>query len=99
MPLVVDPAGKEIRALQDLLQWKGKRLLEIGCGDGRLTLRLAAFGPARIEAIDPDPSRIRLARKNLPGRYSRRIHFHTGRAEKLRYPDAEFDAVVFAWSL
>ncbi len=99
MPLAMDPAGKEIRALQDIIDWRGKRLLEIGCGDGRLTLRLAAFEPASIEAIDPDPQRIRLARKNLPALYARRIHFHTGHAEKLRYPGAEFDAVVFAWSL
>ncbi len=99
MPLVVDPTGKEIRALQDLMQWKGKRLLEIGCGDGRLTLRLAALGAARIEAIDPDPQRIRLARRNLPKRDSRHIHFHTGHAEKLKYANADFDAVVFAWSL
>ncbi len=99
MPLVVDPTGKEIRALQDLMQWKGKRLLEIGCGDGRLTLRLADLGAARIEAIDPDPQRIRLAGKNLPRRYSQHVRFHTGHAEKLRYPNAEFDAVVFAWSL
>jgi ubiquinone/menaquinone biosynthesis C-methylase UbiE len=99
MPLVIDPAGKEIRALQDVLDWKGKRLLEIGCGDGRLTQRLAAFGPASIEAVDPDPGRIRLARKALPRGGSRRIHLHVGHAEKLRYPDAAFDAVVFAWSL
>ncbi len=99
MPLAIDPAGKEIRALQDITDWKDKRLLEIGCGDGRLTLRLAAFEPASIEAIDPDPKRIRAARRNLPKEESGRIHFHVGHAEKLRYPDAAFDVVVFAWSL
>lgn len=99
MPLAIDPAGKEIRALQDVIDWKGRRLLEIGCGDGRLTLRLAAFGPASIEAIDPEPKRIRLARRSLPRSESRRVRFHVGHSEKLRYPNATFDAVVFAWSL
>jgi ubiquinone/menaquinone biosynthesis C-methylase UbiE len=99
MPVVVDPAGKEIRALQDIIDWKGKRLLEVGCGDGRLTLRLAAFGPRSIEAVDPDPARIRLARKTLPADQAGLIRFHTAHAEKLKYPADEFDIAVFAWSL
>jgi ubiquinone/menaquinone biosynthesis C-methylase UbiE len=99
MPLVIDPAGKEIRALQDILDWKGKRLLEIGCGAGRLTLRLGALGPASIEAVDPEPKLIRQARRHLPPERSGQIHFHVGHAEKLRYPDNAFDAVVFAWAL
>ncbi len=99
MPLVMDPVGNEIRALQEAAQWEGKRVLEIGCGDGRLTLRLAAFQPKHIEALDPDPNRIRLARKNLPARYGRRIAFHVGQAEKLRYPAEAFDTVIFAWAL
>jgi len=99
MPLAMDPAGKEIRALQKVADWKGKRLLEIGCGDGRLTLRLAAFGPGTIEAIDPDVQLVRLARKNLPPRYARRIAYHAGHAEKLKYPADQFDIVLFAWAL
>jgi ubiquinone/menaquinone biosynthesis C-methylase UbiE len=99
MSLAVDPAGSEIRALQKAAEWKGKRLLEIGSGDGRLTLRLAAFGPGHIEAIDPDQSRIRLARTSLPVRYRKRISYHRGHTDRLRYPAGEFDIVVFSWSL
>ena len=50
MPLVMDPAGNEIRALKKVADWHGKRVLEIGAGDGRLTLRLAALGPAWLRA-------------------------------------------------
>lgn len=99
MPLVMDPQGKEIRALENITAWKGRRLLEIGCGEGRLTLRLAAFGPSKIEAIDPEPGNIRRARKRLPERHAKRIAYHIGHAEKLRYPADRFDVVVFAWSL
>ncbi len=99
MPLVIDPAGIEIQALQEAAPWAGKRVLEIGCGDGRLSLRLAAFRPKRIEALDPDPNRVRQARKSLPARYSKRIVFHVGHAERLRYPPGTFDTVIFAWSL
>jgi ubiquinone/menaquinone biosynthesis C-methylase UbiE len=99
MPLVIDPAGSEVRALQNVIHWKKQRVLEIGCGEGRLTLRLAAFGPSHIEAIDPDVRRVRAARKNLPVRQARRISYHVGHAEHLRYPAVQFDVVVFAWAL
>ena len=99
MPLVMDPAGKEVRALQTAVDWRGKRVLEMGCGDGRLTLRLAALGPGDIEALDPDPKRIGLARKNRPQNYAERIAYHVGHAERLRYPARSFDIVVFSWVL
>jgi ubiquinone/menaquinone biosynthesis C-methylase UbiE len=99
MSLMIDPAGKEIRALQNAVVWKGRKLLEIGCGDGRLSRRLAAFEPRHIEAIDPDTTQLRLARKNQPVRYSERIRYHAGQASQLRYPDNQFDIVVFSWVL
>ncbi len=99
MALVIDPAGKEIEALQKAVEWKDKRILEIGCGDGRLTLRLAAFGPQHIEAIDPNPAQVRLARQNRPKRDGKRIRYHVGQAGSLKYPDDQFDIVVFSWVL
>ncbi len=99
MPLVMDPAGSEIRALQKTVQWKGKRVLEIGSGDGRLTLRLAAFKPQHVDALDPDAARVRLARRALPAAHRRRIGYHTGHAENLRYPGNRFDIVIFSWAL
>ena len=99
MPLIVDPAENEIRALQKAASWRGKRVLEIGCGDGRLTLRLAAFHPGHIEAMDPDGSRVRLARKSRPSRYGKLITYHVGQAGSLRYARDQFDIVIFSWAL
>ncbi len=99
MPLVMDPAGQEIRALQRATEWERKRVIEIGCGDGRLTLRLAAFAPKHIEALDPDAKRIRMARRNLPARYNRRVAYHMGHAGRLRYASDLFDIAIFAWAL
>jgi ubiquinone/menaquinone biosynthesis C-methylase UbiE len=95
----MDPAGKEIRALQRMVEWKGKRVLEIGCGEGRLTLRLAAFRPRHIEAMDPDQTKVQTARKNLPEKYRKLIRYHVAHAERLRYPREQFDIVIFAWAL
>ncbi len=98
MGIVVDRQERELRALERVACWRGRRVLEIGCGDGRLTLRLASLG-ARISAIDPDASQVRMARAALTRPGARRIEYRVGRAERLRYRAHEFDAVVFAWAL
>jgi len=98
MTLIVDPEGNEIRELERVTDWHGKRVLEIGCGDGRLTQRLAELG-ASAEAIDPDPKLVRRARKALPKRFAANVRFNAGSAESLGKRDRWFDAVVFAWAL
>lgn len=99
MALVIDPAGNEIRALERTTNWRGKRVLELGCGDGRLTLRLAALGASKIHALDPDRELIREARRNLPKRYAGRIEYRVGQAEKLTHASNAIDIVLFSWSL
>ena len=99
MALVMDPAGDEIRALKNIVNWRGKRVLEVGCGDGRLTLRLARFHPEKIIAFDPDRKLIRTARKNLPKQYEERIEYRIGNAKHVKGPANLFDIVVFSWVL
>jgi len=98
MAITVDPQERELRALERVGRWRGRRILEIGCGDGRLTLRLARLG-ARVLAIDPDAGQVRAARAALPRRYAARIQYRVGSGERLPYHAREFDAVVFAWAL
>ena len=98
MTLVVDPEQNEIRALMEATDWRSKHVLEIGCGEGRLTQRLSALG-AMVHAIDPDPKLVRNARKALPQEFEKVVRFAQGQAEKLRHADENFDVVVFAWAL
>ncbi len=98
MTLQVDPEQNEIRALKSIASWRGKDVLEVGCGNGRLTLRLAGLG-ANILAIDPTPGLIRTARENLPEQYAGRVRYHVGKAEQLKQPDDTYDLVVFSWVL
>jgi len=94
----MDPEGVELAALDRLLPLTGKRLLEIGCGDGRLTGALAKRA-ASLVAMDPDRRGVAQARRSLPARLRGRVRFDVGRAESLPYPDGAFDAAIFSWSL
>jgi 2-polyprenyl-3-methyl-5-hydroxy-6-metoxy-1,4-benzoquinol methylase len=98
MTLRIDPEQNEIRALKSVANWRGKDVLEVGCGNGRLTLRLARLG-ANIRAVDPDPKLIRTARKNLPERFAGRVRYQVGNAEQLKYSNDTYDLVVFSWVL
>jgi ubiquinone/menaquinone biosynthesis C-methylase UbiE len=99
MTIRVDPEHNEIRALKEVGTWRGKKVLEIGCGEGRLSLRLACLHPKLIQAIDPNPDLIRAARKKLPSALAKQIHYKVGSAGDLKYPSDSFDRVVFSWVL
>jgi 2-polyprenyl-3-methyl-5-hydroxy-6-metoxy-1,4-benzoquinol methylase len=98
MVLHIDPEKRELRELKEAAIWRRKRVVEIGCGDGRLTERLANLG-ARIDAIDPEAKLIRAARRRKPARLAARIRYHVGKAEHLPAGNGSVDRVVFAWSL
>ncbi len=98
MAIRIDPEGNEVRALKRVTDWPRKRVIEIGCGDGRLTLRLARLG-TNVHAIDPDAESIVTARRSLPQRFSRRVRYQVGDAEHLDSANETFDLAVFAWAL
>ncbi len=72
-------------------RYRGKRLLEIGCGLGTDLAEFARNG-ALVTGIDLSPQSLELARRRfelegLPGK------FLVADAEQLPFPDASFDAV------
>jgi predicted RNA methylase len=77
----IDPEGAETDALARLAPVDGLRVLELGCGDGRLTFRYAAAA-ASVLAVDPDAEQIASARAALPAELADRVSFAaTGAAE------------------
>ena len=72
----------------------GRRVLDVGCGTGRVTHALAERG-ARVWGIDPAEEMLAVARAagDLPGGFKR------ARAERLPFRRGWFDRVVFRQSV
>lgn len=97
-PVKADPEDTETAALHRLADFTGKRVLEIGCGDGRLTWRYADRA-AWVVAIDPDADDIELARQECPPALRDRVEFHVTRLEDFAPPLKPFDLALLSWSL
>jgi ubiquinone/menaquinone biosynthesis C-methylase UbiE len=94
----LDPEGAHLAALRRLADFHGKRVLEMGCGEGRLTLGIAADA-AHVLAFDPDADSVADARRCLPAKVAERVSYRVASAQELEIEPASFDLVVFSWSL
>ena len=70
----------------------GKKLLDVGCGDGAMAFELARQG-ATVTALDADPSMIAAARLRAENEATC-VQLIEGNAESLPFDDATFDVVV-----
>lgn len=78
---------EKAKGVVELLSPKaGERILDLGCGTGRLTAEIAATG-ADVVGIDQSPEMIAEARAQF-----RDLHFEVGDARHLRF-EGQFDAV------
>ncbi|MEK5400656.1 class I SAM-dependent methyltransferase [Paenibacillus sp. FSL K6-2859] len=72
----------------------GKRVLDLGCGTGTLTLLLKqAYPRAKVTGLDIDPNVLRIAEKKAVDK-EMDIVFNQGISFELPYPDHSFDRVV-----
>lgn len=96
MAIVHDPEQAELAAIHAVLpSFAGMRVLEVGCGDGRLTRRYAAEAAA-VTAIDPDANAIEEARMALS---DVQISLYATRFDQYIAPPASYDVVILSWSL
>jgi SAM-dependent methyltransferase len=68
----------------------GRRVLDVGCGTGRLSRALAERVQARVWGVDPSPDMVEEARRVTP----RGVGVTEGRAEALPFRDGWFDRLV-----
>lgn len=94
MPLVVDPDGVELETIRGLFDLRGKRVLDVGCGEGRLSFACAEAG-ADVFGFDADEEAVEVARSRArPG-----VRFEVADAAEIELPRRKFDLALFSWSL
>ena len=98
VPRMLDPEGAHIAALRRLADFSGQTVLELGCGDGRLTLGIAADA-ASVLAFDPDAEAVEKARASLPQELADRVAYRVAKGDEIEIERGSFDLVVFSWSL
>jgi ubiquinone/menaquinone biosynthesis C-methylase UbiE len=94
----LDPEEAETRVIHDLIDVADKDVLDVGCGDGRMTWRFAE--PTRsVLGLDPVAASVEQARLNTPAHLHSKVTFQVGDITEAQLPAAAFDVVALSWSL
>ena len=94
----IDPENSETNALEEFADnFTGKMVLEVGCGNGRVTWLYASHA-AVVHVIDPDQDEIAAAWQGLPSGLHGKVHFEATSIEAFA-PETRFEVVLMSWSL
>jgi len=105
MAITLDLEGNEIQSLLDQAgNLAGRRVLEVGGGDGRLTWRYAARA-GQITVVDPNEEKVARALENRPLELSAKVEILPLSLEAFAesYQNAPhhipYDLILLSWSL
>ena len=98
MATEIDPAGVMPRAILEATEFRDAQVLEVGCGDGRLTFQYAAE-PRTIVGIDTKEPDILAASRVSHAPFSGKVRFLCATATTLPFPAERFGIVLLASSL
>ncbi|MBC8504947.1 MAG: class I SAM-dependent methyltransferase [Anaerolineales bacterium] len=93
-----DPENTERRFLQTYFPRSDGRVLDIGCGDGRLT-RLFARSPGLGVGTDIDMDELWIAKSTQSEAVSAKVCFAAAAGEALPFVNELFSMALFSWSL
>jgi len=94
----IDPEEIETRVIHDLVEFRGKTVLEVGCGDGRMTWRYAEKS-SRILALDPNEEKIERAIESTPQKLRSKVRFVAADIADAELPDDAFEVAILSYSL
>jgi ubiquinone/menaquinone biosynthesis C-methylase UbiE len=97
MTLQRDPDRIESKYLHSFADFTNKRVLEVGCGEGRLTWQYANKARSTI-GIDLDADALRIAIYDRPSDLENKVHVSVAKSEQLPFSSSMFDLAIFAWS-
>jgi ubiquinone/menaquinone biosynthesis C-methylase UbiE len=98
MAVTIDPEGRETRTLHDLVDFAGKDVVEVGCGNGRMTWRYAELARS-VLGLDPNQARIAEAQEQTPEFLRATVAFRAGDVASIGLRDQGFDIAILSWSL
>ena len=98
MTLQKDPERNESKYLHKFADFTNKRVLEVGCGEGRMTWRYAKETHTTI-GIDLDTNALRIASVDRLTDLKHKVLFTSAASEYLPFSKESFDIAVLAWSL
>ncbi len=98
MAVRLDPEEVETRVIHQLVSFDDKDVFEIGCGDGRLTMRFA-HEAASVLAVDPKEDEIATTRKHTPDSLKSIVSFRVADISSMDMPESAYDLAVISWSL
>jgi 2-polyprenyl-3-methyl-5-hydroxy-6-metoxy-1,4-benzoquinol methylase len=98
MSRTLDPEQAHLAALRRLGDFGDLRILELGCGDGRLTIPIANEA-AFVLAFDPDKEAVERAQRSLPAELANRVAYKVASGDEVEIEPTSFDLALFSWSL
>ncbi len=90
-----DPHGRILAAMQEIGDWSGRTVLDVGCGSG-FHLPVWAATAERVVGVEPHPPLAALARRRV--RRLPHVGVLDGLAQDLPVPDASVDVVHARWA-
>ena len=97
MTVQKDSERNETKHLHKFADFTEKRVLEIGCGEGRLTWQYAKETRVTF-ATDLDADALRVATIDRPADLESRVYFSLAKSEQLPFSKETFDLAILAWS-
>jgi ubiquinone/menaquinone biosynthesis C-methylase UbiE len=93
-----DPENREGKTLSRFADFKNAHVLEVGCGEGRLTWKYAR-GAKFIAGIDPDHDALRVAQADGRMKDIQNAQFTNASGNHIPFSKETFDIAILAWSL